>query len=355
MTSILGWVSSTRRAAVSAALILAFAFAIDAATPQELSDAVCYCIAVALAAWTKSRRLTLTLIIAALVLNVPPAVIDAAVDGFHWDTIGVVNRFLSIFVILIVGGLTLALQVRKDTPELVRELSTRNRELEERHATIGELVNAISHDLRMPLAALSVTMEHAANGAYGAMPAEYLAALRSSRVLIDDLRQLAETLLFVARFEALGLDPHLEPVALGPAIEALVVEYRTSAHARGVTLIIDACENATVLAAHGDLRRAIANLLANALAYTPRGGRVNVSLLCRKGHADLIVADNGFGVEPALRYRIFERGSRGPRVATGLGLYIVRQVAEAAGGSVHYVPRVRGSIYRLSFPALGEG
>jgi signal transduction histidine kinase len=341
----------TRTVAIVSLVILALAFAIDAVTPQTFSDAVCYCLAVALATLTNSRRLTISLVAAALVLNVPAAIVDAAADGFQWDVIGLENRVLSMLSITLVGMLTLAVQVGIENQRLVRELAIRNAELAERQDVISELMDTISHDLRTPLAALSVTMEHAATGAYGELPAEYAAVLRDSRVSIDDLHQLAETLLLVARFEDAGLDTHREPVALAKTINKLLSEFRASAQARGIALVANVNQDATVLAARGDLRRAIANLLANALSYTPRGGRIDVNISRHHGQVEIIVADDGFGVEPELRERLFERGSRGSRIGTGLGLYIVRRVAEAAGGTARYDAREkRGSIFRLSLP-----
>jgi signal transduction histidine kinase len=345
----------TRTVAIASSLVLVLAFTIDAVTPQEFSDAVCYCLAISLATLTNSRRLTFNLLAGALVLNIPAAIIDAAADGFNWNVLGLENRVLSMLSIGLVGMLTLAVQVRIENQRLVKELAARNAELAERQEVISELVDAISHDLRTPLAALSITMEHAAAGAYGELPADYASVLRDSRVSIDDLHQLAETLLLVARFEDTGLDPHREPVHLAKTISELLSEFRASAQARGIMLVANVNDDATVIAARGDLRRAIANLLANALSYTPRGGRVDVNISRHDGQAEIIVADDGYGIHPDLRERLFDRGSRGSGVGTGLGLYIVRRVAEAAGGTAQYdAQEKRGSIFRLSLPEAGQ-
>jgi signal transduction histidine kinase len=341
--------------AVLAFGILLAAFFIDAIThSQELSNATGYCIAIALAGLTTSYRLTKALLAAALVLNIPAAIIGAATDLFHWDVIGIENRILAMLAMILVGILTYALQIRIENRRLAKALDVRNRELAERQEVISELVDTISHDLRAPLALLSAGMGRATNGEYGTLPAEYASVLGDSRVSIDDLQQLVETLALLARFEVTGKEPQTERVALATTVNELLSEFRASAQTRGIALVGNVTADATVCASRGDLRRAIANLIANALLYTQRGGRIDVVTACRNdGRAEIIVSDNGFGIDATLRERLFDRGSRGSGGGTGFGLYIVRRVAETAGGSVCYTPREpRGSTFCLSLPSV---
>jgi signal transduction histidine kinase len=98
------------------------------------------------------------------------------------------------------------------------------------------------------------------------------------------------------------------------------------------------------------------NLLANALAYTPRGGQVSVSLFETDGQVTLQVADTGIGIALEDRERVFERFVRlDPARASGgagLGLPIARWVAEAHGGSVRIVSSgPTGTIFAVSLPA----
>ena len=85
---------------------------------------------------------------------------------------------------------------------LFAALAERNEALNERQDVIRDLVYALSHDLRTPLTALSMTLRQAADGAYGALPGSYATVLRESLISVDDLSRLAETLLLVARFES---------------------------------------------------------------------------------------------------------------------------------------------------------
>jgi signal transduction histidine kinase len=317
-------------------------------TPQTFSDVVGYCIAIAAAAFTAARRLTLIFIGTALALNVVAAIIDAARDGYNWELVGITTRVFSMGMILLVGILTLALQVRIENELLAEKLA-------ERQEIIGDLVSTIAHDVRTPLAAISVTMEQAERGAFGELPPAYAGVLRDSRSSIDDLQHLAETLLLVARYEDTGGEAASQPVAIAPVIDELISEFGATAQARGITLRATIHERVSVTISRGDLRRALSNLLSNALSHTPRGGHVDMSLARKEAQADITVADDGFGVEPAFRERLFERGRRGDGVGTGLGLYIVRRIAEAAGGSASYEPqKERGSIFRLALPEVSD-
>ncbi len=158
---------------------------------------------------------------------------------------------------------------------LFGELAERNEALSERQDVIRDLVYAISHDLRTPLAALSMTLGQAADGAYGVLPERYAGVLRDSRVSIDDLMRLTETLLLVARFESGERRVEREPVDLDAVVGEVVSELRAMAQARAITLDV-VCAPARTRGSRGDLKRAITNLAANALQHTPAGGTVEL-------------------------------------------------------------------------------
>jgi signal transduction histidine kinase len=496
---------------------LAAVFVIDALTPQTLVVAILLDVPIVLAALTRSRRLTASLVLAALVADAAAAFINAAHDGYRWEPIGVGDRFLSMLSIVLVGYLSTAVQERAErvgrlaaqeararreatlaaaadrirgslSPDVViraivreapsaleatatywypagaggeilaardgaaeveviderpsseivslaqrvlddravavvravdpvgrfvldrlrarsalaiplaehgrtfgvliaasdaeapddtlvstarayatlavnalgqarlfGELAERNEALSERQDVIRDLVYALSHDLRTPLAALSMTLRQGSDGAFGPLPERYASVLRESLVSIDDLRRLAETLLLVARIESGDRRPEREAVDLAAVVNDIAVELHALAESRGVALVTAAGAVPPVHASRGDLKRAIANLVANALQHTPQGGTVRVGVATAGDRVVASVSDDGYGIDARMRSALFERFSTASRAGggTGLGLYIVRRIAEESGGTVRYAPREpRGSEFTLALPKM---
>ncbi|HZO92256.1 MAG TPA: HAMP domain-containing sensor histidine kinase [Candidatus Baltobacteraceae bacterium] len=238
---------------------------------------------------------------------------------------------------------------------LFDELALRNEQLLERQAVIRDLVDAITHDLRTPLAALSMTLRQAEDGAYGALPEKYATVLRESRVSVDDLQALAETLLIVARFETGERAPQREQLDVEPLLHDVAAQLAPLAEARGVRLEVDT-RPATTRANRADLRRALANLVGNALQHTPAGGTVSLADGLGGNVIEIRVADDGYGVDQRVRRALFQRFASvagGAGGGTGLGLYIVRRIAEESGGTVRYEPRVpRGSVFTIALPKV---
>ncbi len=234
------------------------------------------------------------------------------------------------------------------------QIARQKDELQGRNDVIRDIVYALAHDLRTPLAAADLTMTQALEGAYGELPQRYREILRTAISSNVDLRRLVETLLLVARYES-GEDSQLrtaEPVL--PLVSRVANELRPIAEVKGVSLTVDPQSRpSTVLVDPDELRRAITNLVANAIEATPSSGHVNVGVSDLDGRVVIEVVDDGYGVPPAKRLGLFQRFS-GVRTGggTALGLYIVRRIAEKYGGAAGYEPRDKGSRFFLALPKV---
>jgi signal transduction histidine kinase len=193
----------------------------------------------------------------------------------------------------------------------------------------------------------------------GLMPADAatLASLHEEAMhlgrLVDDLRDLALA-------DAGRLSLEREPVDVAAAVAGAAAAAGPRAASAGVAVEVDA---------PGDLPRADAdpirlaqilrNLVDNAIAHTPSGGRVTVSAARADGLVEIAVADTGEGIAPEHVGRVFDRfyrtdGSRARATGgAGLGLAIVKQLAEAHGGGVHLESTSgRGTTVVVAIPAV---
>jgi signal transduction histidine kinase len=216
--------------------------------------------------------------------------------------------------------------------DMLGELGAARVETESALTRQREFVADASHELRTPLTSILANLELLEHDLRGEQADIAASALRSSR----RMRRLVADLLLLARADA-GRQAPRRPVDLAATAREAVAEAAPLAVEH--QLALDAPAEAWVEGVPDDLHRAALNLIENALAHTPSGTPVTVSVRGDDDCATLEVSDRGPGVPGALRQRIFERFTRGGGDAatgagSGLGLAIVRAVADAHGGSV---------------------
>ncbi|HZP37882.1 MAG TPA: heavy metal sensor histidine kinase [Methylomirabilota bacterium] len=194
-----------------------------------------------------------------------------------------------------------------------------------------------AHELRTPLTALRGGIEVALR--MERTPEEYRRVLASSLEEVQRLIRLAEDLLLLSRSLA-GPDGARGPVDLEPLVLEVFELGARVGQAAGVAVRVDATAPLTARGDGGALRRALLNLVENAVKYTPRGGKVEIALAGAAGVAEITVADTGIGIEPAEIERIFEPFHRLEAArahdtgGAGLGLAIARSIVIAHGGTI---------------------
>jgi heavy metal sensor kinase len=211
-----------------------------------------------------------------------------------------------------------------------------------------------AHELRTPLAALRGTVEVALRG--DRSPGEYRTVLASSLEEVQRLIRLSEDLLLFSRVQA-GPEPAAERVDLEPILlEGLDAGARLG-QAAGVSVRIESAVPAVVRGDATALRRALVNLVENAVKYTPRGGKVELSLTSGDGAASLTVADTGIGIDATDGERIFEPFVRLDAARSrdtggaGLGLAIARSIVAAHRGTLLLESRPgSGSRFTIRLP-----
>ncbi len=194
------------------------------------------------------------------------------------------------------------------------------------------------HDLRHPLANLSMLAEALESGEFSREEGNVAAA--TIRRMVDDLSRLVDTILTASRLEAGVFTVDARPVALSDLIAPSVEVFRPLATRRRVVLEVqDPMLRVTVHADPAKFRQVLDNLVSNAIKFTPRGGRVTLGAVRTGGFVTLRVADSGPGVPPDERAVIFDRYKQGAagraRGGAGLGLAIARGIVEAHGGAIH--------------------
>ncbi|WP_081909002.1 ATP-binding protein [Deinococcus sp. YIM 77859] len=229
-----------------------------------------------------------------------------------------------------------ALQPLLERTALLDSLAAQRAQLAEQGEVVRDLIYAFSHDLRTPLLANALHIDQALRGAYGPLPEEYRRALQHGLDANDALLSLADQLLTVARYEGGEAAEEPQEVNMRDVVLGVVEQLRPRAQARDVTFELH-LHSVRVEGSRHDLRRAVQNLLDNAIKFSPPGGTVTVELGLDLDDARLRVTDEGPGVPPSREATLFQRfRGGGAGGGSGLGLYLVRRIAEAHGGSVHY-------------------
>ena len=237
-----------------------------------------------------------------------------------------------------------------DTSARLAASRARERALEQSRR---QLVAWISHDLRTPLAGLRAMAESLEDG-LATDPPRYHKQMRAEA---DRLATMVDDLFELSRIHSGTLQMSHDEITLDDLVSDVLASAEALARARGVRLAGKAAGQLAVRADPRELSRALTNLLTNAIRYTPQGGSVYVEAKPEREDALLTVTDGCGGIPEADLPYVFDLAWRGtdarspePGGGAGLGLAIVRGVAEAHRGSVRVVNTPDGCRFEMRLP-----
>ena len=246
----------------------------------------------------------------------------------------------------------------EDFNRMARALGTAARREREMEKTRRDLIAAVSHDLRTPLASTRALIEAVADGV-AADPEAEARYLSSARRELAHLSRLVDDLFELARIDAGVLQLTLEAASLHDLISDTISSFKPQADSRGIRLVGEVSGDVDpVLANPPRLQRVLHNLVSNALRHTPADGTVALRAARQGGEVRVEVSDTGEGIAPEDLPRVFERSFRAERSRSrasddtpgaGLGLAIARGLVEAHGGTMDVESGPdRGSRFRFT-------
>jgi signal transduction histidine kinase len=249
----------------------------------------------------------------------------AAVTVPHWMGL---TQVVFVGLALVGAALATGLAVRLAMEERSR------RQIEDARR---QMVAAVSHDLRTPLASLRLLVEAIDDGVVeGETRERYLGEMRTH---VEALTALIDDLFELSRIEAGEISWTMERIELSRLIDETVAAMRGPAEARGVALAAELPPGEVPAQANAEkVQRVLLNLIQNAIRHTPADGSVTVRARTAPGGVEVEVADDGKGVPAGESERVFEAFYRGDESRSddgaGLGLAISRAIVEAHGGRI---------------------
>jgi len=223
----------------------------------------------------------------------------------------------------------------------------------------SDFVSMVSHEIRSPLNSILAQIKVVIDGLAGEVTAQQHEILGRAAEKIKSLVCLSSELLDLARIESGLISQEREALNLAELLDDQVAFYQAAAQAKKIRLELEGPITVTpVLVNRRNLEEVLANLIGNAISYTPEGGRVTVAAAMEEGYLKISVCDNGIGLAPEDLERIFTPFFRVKNdktrfiIGTGLGLAIVKRIVEAHHGFVRVLSEPgQGSTFQVCLPS----
>jgi two-component system, NtrC family, sensor histidine kinase GlrK len=305
---------------------------------------------------------------------------DEAQRQLFWQALAVIP---AAFVLAILGTLLIARPVRqvdrairrlgsgqwktpvevdgpRDLEELGQRLEWLRQRLLELDAQKVRFLRHVSHELKTPLAAIREGAQLLSDEVPGRLtPAQQEIAAILCHNCMQLQKRIEDLLGFDTIVRGLAAPAKREPVSARPLLEQVLVDQQEFSKARRLEFDIDA-EPLVIPGDREQLRIVLDNLLSNAIKYSPSGGRIQVRMRRHGSQAMIEVCDEGPGIRPEERAKVFQPFYQGSAVhdghvkGTGLGLSITQEYVRAHDGSIEIVEVPRGACLRVLLPRYNE-
>jgi signal transduction histidine kinase/CheY-like chemotaxis protein len=257
----------------------------------------------------------------------------------------------------LIAGLAAHAAIAVDNAHLYQDAREARASAEAANGLKDEFLATLSHELRTPLTAIVGWADLLHRGK--------LSVTETARAVDTIIRsasaqnQIIDALLDVSRIITGKLQLDLRPVDVGAILKAAVGTVTPAANAKGIRIqLIQNPAGSYVMGDPERLQQVFWNLLANAIKFTPKDGRVRVSVESVGSNVDVVVADNGLGIQAEFLPRVFDRFTQDDSSSTrqarglGLGLSIARQLVELHGGGLRAESAGvgQGSTFTATFP-----
>jgi signal transduction histidine kinase len=326
--------------------------AAELAAPKHATLGAVTFLPIVLASWLLSRRLAILVVAVAIALRVVSAIAGPV------DAITTLAEVLTLPLVAVAARQAAVSTIQSHRSE--RRLTTARRENErttELERAKSDFMRMASHELRGPVAILRGYLSMLEDGTLGKLPEPAAAVIPVLTAKVNGMSRLVDDMLDTARLEDSRLQLSRSTVDLAVLLRDAIASVRqTLPTSHRLSLEVP---NEPVKA-NVDSERVtmiLANLIDNAIKYSPEGGEVLVKLSCSRQRALVEVSDEGLGIAPGDRELLFTRFGRVVTAAnrdisgTGLGLYLSRQLALLHGGDIRMRPNNgHGSTFVLELP-----
>jgi two-component system sensor histidine kinase/response regulator len=254
----------------------------------------------------------------------------------------------------------LSLEARRlqEVEEEKTRLALEKEELQRLEKYKSDFMTTVAHELRSPVAGAQSLLRTLMHGLTGEINEQQNEILNRVDLRLSGLLALVNDLLDLAASKTFEQHRATEPVRLSTVIRRVVDYFSVEADQKGVTLDLELpLEEVEVLGTEDGLQKIFANLVGNAIKYTPQGGKVTIGARNCDGNMEITVTDTGIGIPQKDMSRLFEEFFRAGNarrlgiVGTGLGLSIVKQFIDQFGGKIEaHSVEGQGTQFKVRLP-----